>query len=255
MTSRSNHDEDMSMEEILASIRRFVTDEPSGQAVRPIQQPGVEGNTMKGATGSQPVEAPQVSFEKQPIASQHQYPENEMLELGRSSEAPVITPVSPIQNVEQAVGSSGRTEKFDSPVSSLKKQYSGEARIPSSSFLSRQGFDDSILTLTNPIDSDKQTKPVPQPAKTPSPDSDTIGSSQTVVSSAGSLARLAQTAKSVVPGNNGSPGSTPPRNMTLDQLIQDMIRPMIKQWIDTHLPSLVEDMVAREIKRITQHLD
>ena len=37
----------------------------------------------------------------------------------------------------------------------------------------------------------------------------------------------------------------------LEALVKDMLRPMLKQWLDERLPELVEDMVSREIARIT----
>lgn len=38
---------------------------------------------------------------------------------------------------------------------------------------------------------------------------------------------------------------------TLEGLVRAMLRPMLKEWLDARLPALVEDMVAREIQRIT----
>jgi len=38
---------------------------------------------------------------------------------------------------------------------------------------------------------------------------------------------------------------------TLDDLVVDMLRPMLKHWLDQHLPEIVEQMVQREIARIT----
>lgn len=38
---------------------------------------------------------------------------------------------------------------------------------------------------------------------------------------------------------------------TLDGLVRSMLKPMLKEWLDARLPSLVEDMVAKEIARIT----
>lgn len=38
---------------------------------------------------------------------------------------------------------------------------------------------------------------------------------------------------------------------TLDDLVVEMLRPMLKQWLDQHLPEIVEVMVQREIARIT----
>lgn len=38
---------------------------------------------------------------------------------------------------------------------------------------------------------------------------------------------------------------------TLDGLVRSMLKPMLKEWLDSRLPALVEDMVAKEIARIT----
>ncbi len=38
---------------------------------------------------------------------------------------------------------------------------------------------------------------------------------------------------------------------TLEGLVREMLRPMLKEWLDAHLPEIVEGMVKREIDRIT----
>ena len=38
---------------------------------------------------------------------------------------------------------------------------------------------------------------------------------------------------------------------TMEDVVLDALRPMLKDWLDTNLPSLVESMVAKEISRIT----
>lgn len=38
---------------------------------------------------------------------------------------------------------------------------------------------------------------------------------------------------------------------TLDGLVRSMLKPMLKEWLDARLPRMVEDMVAKEISRIT----
>tara|TARA_R110000782_G_scaffold117364_2_gene207529 strand:- start:1953 stop:2519 length:567 start_codon:yes stop_codon:yes gene_type:complete len=38
---------------------------------------------------------------------------------------------------------------------------------------------------------------------------------------------------------------------TLEGLVREMLRPMMKEWLDANLPTLVEGMVAKEIARIT----
>ena len=37
----------------------------------------------------------------------------------------------------------------------------------------------------------------------------------------------------------------------LEAVVKDMLRPMIKEWLDQRLPDMVEDLVTREIARIT----
>ncbi len=39
---------------------------------------------------------------------------------------------------------------------------------------------------------------------------------------------------------------------SLEGLTRELLRPMLKEWLDTHLPPIVEAMVEREITRITK---
>jgi uncharacterized protein len=39
---------------------------------------------------------------------------------------------------------------------------------------------------------------------------------------------------------------------SLEGLVREMLRPMLKDWLDTNLPPIVEAMVDREITRITK---
>lgn len=38
---------------------------------------------------------------------------------------------------------------------------------------------------------------------------------------------------------------------TMEEVVLDALRPMLKEWLDANLPALVEAMVAKEISRIT----
>jgi cell pole-organizing protein PopZ len=40
--------------------------------------------------------------------------------------------------------------------------------------------------------------------------------------------------------------------MTVEAMIRDMLRPMLKDWLDENLPALVERMVEKEIARISR---
>ncbi len=41
----------------------------------------------------------------------------------------------------------------------------------------------------------------------------------------------------------------------LESMVREMLKPLLKQWIDENLPSMVEELVAREIARIAAGRD
>jgi cell pole-organizing protein PopZ len=43
----------------------------------------------------------------------------------------------------------------------------------------------------------------------------------------------------------------PPEYNPLEEMIREMLRPVLKQWLDEHLPAIVDEHVKREIRRIT----
>jgi uncharacterized protein len=126
--------------------------------------------------------------------------------------------------------------------------------------------DDEVLELSDPIEPEATPAPAPQPASrsagmferaasvaaatseaAASPASQPVSptpanvSPATVEATRGALDSLSRLV--VRPDVAGSD--------TLEGLVRDMLRPMLAQWLDQHLPALVEQMVAREIARIT----
>jgi len=43
----------------------------------------------------------------------------------------------------------------------------------------------------------------------------------------------------------------PPQINPLEELVREMLRPILKQWLDDHLPGIIDEHVKREITRIT----
>jgi cell pole-organizing protein PopZ len=90
--------------------------------------------------------------------------------------------------------------------------------------------DDAVLELTDPV-------PGPPPSLLVSPDAANA-----------SRQSLAALSKMVVRPDPDA--ETPPGN-TLEALVRELLRPILKDWLDQNLPELVEGLVAREIARIT----
>jgi cell pole-organizing protein PopZ len=107
---------------------------------------------------------------------------------------------------------------------------------------------EEILELTDEI-AEEEAMPAPKaakPAATPvappaSASDDSILSVESEVAARHSLSALS------------SMLVTPPagQDNTLEGLVRAMLRPMLKDWLDARLPALVEEMVAKEIARIT----
>ena len=47
--------------------------------------------------------------------------------------------------------------------------------------------------------------------------------------------------------------TAPPQSQVnpLEEMVREMLRPILKQWLDDHLPGIVDEHVKREIHRIT----
>ena len=81
----------------------------------------------------------------------------------------------------------------------------------------------------------------PPPSEPASAATGSILSPQATQATRGPLEALSRMV--VKPENGGSE--------TLEGLVRDMLRPMLRDWLDAKLPGLVEQMVAKEIARIT----
>ena len=146
-------------------------------------------------------------------------------------------------------------------------------------------FDESVLDLTEVIDSGEETEvevpqpvipepelapePVPEPPPPPAPPApaslesaqashDTgaalnleaeLMSDTTASAAASAFTNLARGVSDVkgVPLGGG--------NRTIEELVKELIRPMLKEWLDHNLPPLVERLVEREISTLAGRAD
>lgn len=84
--------------------------------------------------------------------------------------------------------------------------------------------------------------PTPTPTPAPTIDELPVVSAATVQATRGALGALSKLIVKPEPDSDG----------TLEGLVREMLRPMLSDWLDQNLPHLVEQMVAREIAKITK---
>jgi hypothetical protein len=89
--------------------------------------------------------------------------------------------------------------------------------------------DDDVLELDEPLAPPADLGP-------PLLDDDAAGHSRDA------LEQLQTIAATVPPASTVNP---------LEDMVRDMLKPILKQWLDEHLPGIVDEHVKREITRIT----
>lgn len=128
--------------------------------------------------------------------------------------------------------------------------------------------DDEILELSEPAPSEPvqpEARRVPQPVQRetprvdlrdvepePDPRAEPILSQTTAQATRGPLEALSR----LVEKPEAAPAPALPVGETsLEGMVREMIRPMLRDWLDANLPRMVEEMVQREISRIAAGRD
>jgi cell pole-organizing protein PopZ len=201
-----------SMEEILASIRRIIADD---DATKSTQKPAEAAPAAPPARPEPPPRPPNPAPRvPDPSLSASQEP----AEPGPGDDA----------TGEQSADILDLTESMASPVS--PPQLSEPHPMPAPAFRTIDGSFDVGYE-------DSAEKPAPQRHVSELPSQLLSGATSAAVDSA--FNTLAQT---VLVQNA----------RTLEDLVREMLRPMLKSWLDDNLPGLVERLVRAEIERVSR---
>ena len=239
-----------SMEEILASIRRIISEDVDEETAAAPEEAAAE------------VDAPEALAEPEP--------EPEVAEVAEEEEILELTDEEEVLELTDEVQDDGTVVNL----------YTGEEvpedDAPDEVFEEPQAEDEEEIELEM-VDSDEPTEepeeniaepepePEPQPEAEPEPVSiaepepvdalaaeaaDRLVSENPAMNSVASLSALAA---AVDTHRRAVDPSIGPR--TIEDLVKDVMRPMIREWLDDNLPSLVERMVGREIERLTREAE
>jgi len=245
-----------SMEEILASIRRIIADDEA-------KPPAVAEKSASPPAQAKPPEKPAAAppAAKAPVMSD--IPPS-AIPAAQAAAAkvtpPPVKPAPPPAAPAPAAAASNSQDDIDAMLAGLDEATS-EAEIrpplpdgevfeltddmalpdpPKSSFHKIEPDDDLEFTETAAARA-VHRQPVfePPPFETPAPPPQQILSRSTVSAVESAFNTLANTVLS----NNAR---------TLEDLVKEMLRPMLKSWLDDNLPGLVERIVKAEIERVSR---
>lgn len=240
MAVKKDDSEEMSMEEILASIRKYVTNEPqtSHDPATASESHDPESLIVHPNPGNNSHRTPPHSPKEKEIDETHPHKHH--------SEA-VLELTNPLENEEEEESYQHRYHQ--EAFSQISPQIPTDERNK----ISEPPPPHSTATA---IDEERKSPVMKHSEPTSSQQNfsgDELTSGEALKASATSLSRLREATK---PTPAPSPkqeniGSSP----TLDQLIRDLTKPLVKEWLDKNLSTMVESMVSKEIKRITKEME
>jgi len=232
-----------SMEEILASIRRIIADEDGGKAAK-APEPAAPPPAAVPARPAPPPPPP-AAFNGQSDNGQSDL-DAMLADLDDTPPRPAPkTEPEPVPEPAKPVAELSVSDVLD-----LTEEYMAPTPPPgpAPSFRTIDGDPDVVFTDRAPEPPEpaartpeEARRPLPQspvPAPAPAPDPGLI-SNATAAAVDSAFNSLAHT----VFGQNAR---------TLEDLVKEMLRPLLKSWLDDNLPSMVERIVRTEIERVSR---
>jgi cell pole-organizing protein PopZ len=247
-----------SMEEILASIRRIIADD---EAKPPVEKPSSPAASAMPAKPDKPAAVPPAAK----LSGMTDIPPSAISAApAKAAAAPPPAARAPAAPPPPATAASNNQDDIDALLSGLDEATSADeirssqpdgevfeltdemavptAPPPQPAFHKVEPQDDLEFTETaaaRAIHRQPVFGPPPVFETPPAPPAQAILSHSTVSAVESAFNTLAHTVLS----NNAR---------TLEDLVKEMLRPMLKSWLDDNLPGLVERIVKAEIERVSR---
>jgi cell pole-organizing protein PopZ len=215
-----------SMEEILASIRRIIADEDTGKAAKPAAPAPKPPQPAIVAKAPAPA----------PVTANNQSDIDAML---ADAGPPKPAPVMPAPPPKPAAFVPPPPEPAVSDVLDLTEAMAAPAPAPEPSSAFRTIDAASDVVFTDRVSDAAPENVTYRPPAPPASDYQGLISNSTMSAVDSAFNSLAHT----VLGNNAR---------TLEDLVKEMLRPMLKGWLDDNLPNMVERIVRAEIERVSR---
>ncbi len=121
--------------------------------------------------------------------------------------------------------------------------------------------DDQVLELTEEVEEEVEPEPEPEPESEPEPEPVAAAAPQMAIddvdpadeedvlmsdeSASLAMDQFGVLSELLTTGYQGA-------GNTLEDLVREMLKPMLKVWLDKNLPPIVERMIAKEIARLAR---
>lgn len=225
-----------SMEEILASIRRIIADDDGNKAAKPAEAaPKPAPAAVRAAPPPPPASPPPPA----PAGNGQTDIDAMLAELDKAPPAPPPTPVV-AKSEPPKVAAPPPVDVLDLTEENVATPPPG----PAPTFRTIDGDSDIVFTDRAPPPPPPMPEPrplerIPETHAEATPVERGLLSSDSAAAVDSAFNALAHT----ILGKNAR---------TLEDLVKEMLRPMLKSWLDDNLPGLVERIVRAEIERVSR---
>jgi cell pole-organizing protein PopZ len=212
-----------SMEEILASIRRIIADDDANKTAKP-PEPAPPRPAPAAAVAPKPAEPRAAPPPPRPVAP------------------PAPPPAMMDQDAVDRVMSDPAPADFKAQDEEVLDLTSA---METPSFRTIDGGSDVVFSDQPPEPAPEPPRAMAEPRRAPSPPRPSSGFEASIMSQT--------TATAVDSAFNSLANTVLGQNArTLEDLVKEMLRPMLKSWLDDNLPGLVERIVRAEIERVSR---
>lgn len=247
MTPADNQQEP-SMEEILASIRKIIAENGEGNV-----KPSASANSANATKATQHT-APERIFELTDVVGKAtatpNKPQSQPQQLARSMQSGAQTQQTPArpsqpQHMSQAQKQPPAPQHIQSQRPAMSQSAQATVHTNQKSRLEAE-IDDNFLeqeiaelaspAISSSVPAKNQISRVPD-------QSVALISDETALAASAAFAEL--TAITKLPMGTA--------NRTLEDLTKDLLRPLLKSWLDQNLPPLVQRLIREEIERVARN--
>jgi cell pole-organizing protein PopZ len=211
-------DQDQSMEDILQSIKRIIAEEGDAVPPPPAADDVLDLTAMVADDGT--------------VASAGGAAEMSIDEIMAAPMASMMdtTPPAPPE------------PEFTPPPAALEPEFTAPPAAPEPAMLEEPDSEPVMTAAAH----------TPAAISAPATDADSLMSEVTRMASVAALSALHEAAPlsalaTPAPAHIGFRSGS-----TVEDLVLESLRPMLREWIDSHLPSIVERLVEREIRKISR---
>jgi cell pole-organizing protein PopZ len=227
--SRSGNN-DPSMDDILASIRKIISDDEA--------RAQVGGQSIGGASATPPPAANQ-GGEPGTVTPIPVAPEIRLGNMARRDDVLLLTDL-----VEEPKTPPPPPRAVQEPVVTPVTAGAPAPSPPEPT---------SAFTPAPPPRIEPESAVMPPSNEPTSPVDQTLVGATVAGAASSAFDRLSQAVQDSVPAPSAhDPGPTMSGGKTLEDVVKEMLKPMLKDWLDRNLPPMVERFVEREIVRLTR---